>query len=308
MELDQVTYTFARALAFSTPLLWAALGEIMAERAGVVNLGVEGMMILGAVIGFIVSQATGLPYLGLLFAAVTGALAALIHSFIAITLGANQYISGLAITIFGLGLSGLIGRTWVGQPLQTPMKFITVPGLSEVPILGPAFFTDQYILTYVGLVTACLLWFVLYYTRSGLILRTVGESPVAADAVGINVKVVRMLTVVFGGCMAGIGGGYLSIAYRPSWGEGMTNGMGWIALAITIFALWDPLRAVLASFFFGAFFFLSFLLQKMFPPELLTLMPYTFTIIALTIVAIGKGRRAFGSPEALGVPYKRGER
>ena len=161
MELDQVTYTFARALAFSTPLLWAALGEIMAERAGVVNLGVEGMMVLGAVIGFIVSQATGLPYLGLLFAAVTGALAALIHSFIAIILGANQYISGLAITIFGLGLSGLIGRTWVGQPLQAPMKFVTVPGLSEVPILGPAFFTDQYILTYVGLVTAGLLWFVL---------------------------------------------------------------------------------------------------------------------------------------------------
>jgi ABC-type uncharacterized transport system permease subunit len=308
MELDQVTYTIARALAFSTPLLWAALGEIMTERAGVVNLGVEGMMILGAVVGFIVSQATGLPYLGLLLAAVMGALAALVHSFISITLGANQYISGLALTILGLGFSGLIGRTWVGQPLQMPMKFVTVPGLSEIPILGAAFFTDQYILTYVGLITAGLLWFILYYTRPGLVLRTVGEAPAAADAVGINVTKVRFATVVFGGFMAGIGGGYLSIAYRPSWGEGMTNGMGWIALAITIFALWDPLRAVAASFFFGAFFFLSFLLQKMFPPELLTLMPYTFTIVALTVVALGKGARAFGSPEALGLSYRRGER
>ena len=308
MEYDQIIYTVARALAFSTPLLWAALGEIYSERAGVVNLGVEGMMILGAVTGFIVAQTTGAPYLGLLLAAATGMAAALVHAFISITLRANQYISGLALTIFGLGFSGLIGRSWVGQPLKTPMEFITVPGLSEVPILGPALFTDQYLLTFVGLIAAAVLWFVLYYTRLGLVLRTVGESPAAADAAGINVTLVRYGTVAFGGLMAGIGGGYLSIAYRPSWGEGMTNGMGWIALAIAIFALWDPLRAVVASFFFGAFFFLSFLLQKYFPPELLTLLPYIFTIVALTVVALGKGGRAFGAPEALGLPYRRGER
>ena len=308
MEVDQVTYTVARALAFSTPLLWAALGEIFAERAGVVNLGVEGMMILGAVAGFIVAQTAGAPYLGLVLAATVGAAAALVHAFISITLRGNQYISGLALTIFGLGFSGLIGRGWVGKPLGTPMEFITVPGLSEIPILGPALFTDQYLLTYVGLVTAALLWFILYYTRPGLALRTVGESPAAADATGISVTLVRYLAVVFGGLMAGVAGGYLSIAYRPSWGEGMTNGMGWIALAIAIFSLWDPLRAVAASFFFGAFFFLSFLLQKVFPPELLTLLPYTFTIVALTVVALGKEGRAFGAPEALGLPYRRGER
>ncbi len=308
MELDQITFTAARALAFSTPLLWAALGEIYAERAGVVNLGVEGMMILGAVIGFIVGQTTGTPYLGLLLAAVMGGLAGLLHAFISITLHANQYISGLALTIFGLGLSGLLGRGWVGKPLDNPMDRISVPLLSDIPFLGPALFSDQRLLTYAGLLTAALLWFVLYHTRWGLILRTVGESPAAADAAGINVVAVRYGAVVFGGVMAGIAGGYLSLAYRPSWGDGMTDGMGWIALAIAIFALWDPLRAIVASFFFGAFFFLRFQLQAVFPPELLTLLPYVFTIVALTLVALRKGGRSFGAPEALGLPYRRGER
>ncbi len=308
MDLDLVTSTTARALAFSTPLLWAALGEIYAERAGVVNLGVEGMMILGALVGFVVGQTSGAPYLGLLLAALTGTVVALLHAFIAITLRANQFVSGLAITIFGLGLSGLLGRGWVGQPLRNAMEFVTVPGLSEFPLLGPALFTDQYLLTYAGLVAAALLWFVLYHTRLGLTLRSVGESPVAADAAGIDVTRVRYLAVAFGGLMAGIAGGYLSLAYRPSWGEEMTNGMGWIALAIAIFALWDPVRAVGAAFLFGAFFTLSFRLQDRFPPEMLTLMPYVFTIVALAFTALGRGGRAFGAPEALGVPYERGER
>ncbi|UCH24414.1 MAG: ABC transporter permease [Trueperaceae bacterium] len=306
--LDLLTSTSARALAFSTPLLWAALGEIYAERAGVVNLGVEGMMILGAVAGFIVGQTSGSPLLGLVLAAGVGGVAALVHAFIAVTLRANQYVSGLALTIFGLGLSGLLGREWVGQPLVNSMTFVTVPVLSEVPVLGPVLFTDQYLLTYAGLVAAALLWFVLHHTRLGMTLRTVGEAPVAADVAGINVMAVRYGAVAFGGVMAGIAGAYLSVAYRPSWGEGMTNGMGWIALAMAIFALWDPLRAVGAAFLFGAFFTLSFRLQNVFPPELLTLMPYVFTIVALTLVALGKGARSFGAPAALGQPYQRGER
>jgi simple sugar transport system permease protein len=306
--VDLLTSTAARALAFSTPLLWAALGEIYAERAGVVNLGVEGMMILGAVAGFIVGQISGSPLLGLLLAAAVGGAAALVHAFIAVTLRANQYVSGLALTIFGLGLSGLLGREWVGQPLANSMTFVTVPILSKVPLLGPALFTDQYLLTYAGLLAAALLWFVLHYTRLGMTIRTVGEAPVAADVAGVNVMAVRYGAVVFGGIMAGIAGAYLSIAYRPSWGEGMTNGMGWIALAMAIFALWDPLRAVGAAFLFGAFFTLSFRLQNVFPPELLTLMPYVFTIVALTLVALGKGARSFGAPAALGQPYQRGER
>ncbi len=309
MELELILNTIARALAFSTPLLWAALGEIYTERSGVVNLGVEGMMIMGAVVGFMVGQATGLPYLALLVAALVGTLMGLAHAFISITLNANQFVSGLSLTIFGLGLSGLLGRSYVGQPLNVAMKSVTVPFLSEIPLLGPALFTDQKLLTYAGLIMAIILWFFLNYTRWGMTLRSVGESPKAADTAGIPVNQVRYLAVAFGGLMAGVAGAYLSLAYRPSWGEGMTNGMGWIALALTIFALWDPLRAIGASFLFGAFFYLSFTkLQTVIAPELLTMMPYIMTIVALTVIALGQGKRAFGAPEALGIPYQRGER
>ena len=309
MDVEFFLNTVARALAFSTPLLWAALGEIYAERSGVVNLGVEGMMIMGAVIGFIVGQMTGLPYLALLSAGLVGAFMGLMHAFISITLNANQFVSGLALTIFGLGLSGLVGRDYVGQPLANPMKALELGFLADIPLLGLAFFTGQDLLTYLGLAVAVLLWFVLHQTRLGMTIRSVGESPKAADTAGINVNQVRYLAVTFGGFMAGIAGGYLSLAYRPSWGEGMTAGMGWIALALTIFAFWDPLRAIGASFLFGAFFYLSFSkLQTIIAPQLLTMMPYIMTIVALTLIALGQGKRAFGAPEALGIPYRRGER
>ena len=309
MELDLILSTVARALAFSTPLLWAALGEIYTERSGVVNLGVEGMMIMGAVTGFIVGQSTGQPYLALLVAALVGLAMGLAHAFISITLNADQFVSGLALTIFGLGLSGLVGRGFVGIPLAQPMRSITIPFLSDLPLLGAAFFTRQHVLTYVGLILAVVLWFVLQHTRLGLVLRTVGENPGAADTAGINVNRVRYLATGFGGLMAGIGGAYLSLAYRPSWGEGMTDGRGWIALALTIFALWNPLRAVGASFLFGAFFYLGFTnLQNIIAPQILTMMPYIMTIVALTVIAWRQGKRAFGAPAALGIPYRRGER
>lgn len=308
MDVALVLATLARALAFSTPLLWAALGEIVAERAGVVNLGVEGMMILGALSGFVVAQTTGDPWLGLLAAAAAGTAAALLHGLLAVVLRANQYVSGLAITIFGLGLSGLIGRGWVGRPLGRSMEFVSVPLLSELPVIGPTLFERQYLLSWLGLVAAVALWFVLQHTRIGLIVRTVGENPAAADAAGVAVAPVRIAAVAFGGLMAGVGGGFLSLAYRPSWGQGMTNGLGWIALALAIFALWDPLRAIFAALLFGAFFTLSFSLQDRFAPQLLTMMPYLFTIIALTVIAIRKGKGAFGAPEALGEPYTRGQR
>lgn len=308
MDLDFLSAILARALIFSTPLLWAALGEIYAERAGVVNLGVEGMMILSAVVGFIVGQTTGSPWLGLLLAALTGTLVAGFHAFVSITLSANQYVSGLAITIFGLGLSGLLGRSFVGMELKNPIRFFSIPWFKDLPFLGKAFFSEQYLLTYLGLTMAILLWFILYHTKTGLILRTVGESPIAADVAGIHVMRVRYLAVMFGGFMAGIAGGFLSLSYYASWIEGVTNGMGWIALALAIFALWDPLRCILAATLFGAFFTLSFRLQTLFSPQLLTMMPYLFTVLALIVVALSKGRRAFGAPEALGTPYQRGER
>jgi simple sugar transport system permease protein len=308
MDAGLALTTVARALAFSTPLLWAALGEIVAERSGVVNLGVEGMMILGALAGFVVAQSSGDPWLGLLAATATGTAAALLHAVFAVLLRANQYVSGLAITIFGLGLSGLIGRGWVGRPLENAMEFVSLPLLRDLPAVGPALFENQYALTWLGLVAAVVLWFLLQHTKVGLVVRTVGENPAAADAAGVRVLAVRVAAVAFGGAMAGVAGGFLSLAYRPSWGQGMTNGLGWIALALAIFALWDPLRAILAALLFGAFFTLSFSLQDRFAPQLLTMMPYLFTILALTLTALRKGKGAFGAPDALGEPYARGQR
>jgi len=303
-----VVGTLSRALAFGTPLLWAALGEIYAERAGVVNLGVEGMMLLGACCAFAVAQTTGYAALGLLGAAAVGGVAALLHAFVAITLRANQYVSGLALTMSGLGLAGLLGRGWVGMPLHTPLTDVSIPWLSALPLLGPALFTAQSILTYLGLLLAVVLWFVLYYTRWGLVIRSTGEAPATADALGVPVTLVRYLSVVFGGALAGVAGGFLSVAYRPAWTEGMTAGMGWIAIAIVIFAAWDPLRALGGALLFGASYHLAFRLQAWVAPELLKLMPYACTIVVLTLTALGKARRWQGAPEALGLPYVRGER
>ncbi|MEX2501697.1 MAG: ABC transporter permease [Trueperaceae bacterium] len=308
MELEMAWVVLARALAFSTPLLWAALGEIVAERAGVVNLGVEGMMILGALAGFAVGQTVGDPWIGLMAAAFVGAAAAALHALFAVVLQADMYVSGLALTIFGLGLSGLIGRAWVGRPLSDSMSRVSLPLLGDLPGIGRIVFQSQYALTWLGLLAAVAIWFVLFRTKLGLALRTVGENPAAADAAGVRVLLVRTGAVVFGGAMAGVAGGFLSLAYRPSWGQGMTNGLGWIAVALAIFALWHPLRAVPAALLFGALFSLSFLLQDRFAPQLLTMLPYLFTILALAVTALAKGRGAFGAPEALGEPYTRGGR
>ena len=286
--LEWLAAVLARGIAFGTPLLWGALGEIYAERSGVVNLGVEGMMILGAFVAFATAQTTGHPVLGLLAAAGAGGAAALLHAVVSVTLRANQYVSGLALTMLGLGVTGLLGRGWEGFPLDHPL-----PELSVLPPLG-------------GLV-AVLLWAVLYHTRWGLILRTVGESPAAADAQGVPVELVRYLAVGFGGVMAGIAGGFLSVAYRPAWTEGMTGGMGWIVVALAIFAGWDPLRAVGAALLFGTLFHLSFRLQAWIPPEPLQMMPFAFTILVLSVTS-RRGIRGGQAPEALGMPYVRGQR
>jgi len=283
-----IAETLVRALALGTPLLWAALGEVYAERSGVVNLGVEGMMILGAFAAFAVAQTFGRPEVGLLAAAGVGGVAALLHAFVAVTLRANQYVSGLALTMLGLGLSALLGRRWEGLPLLN-----TLPEVSGV--------------TFGGVLLAVLLWFVLYHTAWGVALRSAGEAPAAVDAVGINVALVRYLAVVLGGMLAGVGGGFLSVAYRPSWTEGMTAGLGWIAIAIAIFAAWDPLRAVAGAVLFGGLFHLSFRLQTWIPPEPLQLMPFAVTILVLAAAGRGGARRWGGAPEALGLPYSRGE-
>ncbi len=304
---DWVLTALSRGLAFGTPLLWGALGEICAERAGVINLGVEGMMILGAFVAFAVTQTTAQPVWGLLAAAAVGGLAALLHAFVVITLRANQYISGLALTMFGLGLAGLLGRGWEGQPLRAPLPHTSVPVLADLPLLGPALFAGHSPLTYLGILLAVALWFVLFSTRWGVAIRTVGEAPAAADALGVRVFLVRYVSVVFGGVLAGVAGGFLSVAYLPAWTQGMTAGLGWIAIALVIFAAWHPLKAVAGAFVFGVLYHLSFRLQAWVAPELLQLMPYAGTILILVLTAWGRAPHRHGAPAALGRPYIRGE-
>jgi simple sugar transport system permease protein len=287
MMPEIILTTIVRALAVGTPLLWASLGEIYAERSGVVNLGVEGMMILGAFVAFAAAHTTENPAVGLALAGAVGGVAALLHAFVSITLRANQYVSGLALAMFGLGLAGVLGRAYEGIPLMN-----TLPEVSGLTLLG--------------VVLAAVMWFALHHTKPGLILRSTGEAPAAVDAAGIDVIRVRYAAVIFGGVLAGVAGGFLSVAYRPSWTEGMTGGMGWIAIAIAIFAGWDPLKAIWGSLFFGALYYLSFRLQTWIAPEALRMMPFGFTILVLAVTA--RSRRGQGAPEALGIPFTSGAR
>ncbi len=306
-EESWILSTLSRAAAFGTPLLWAALGEICAERSGVINLGVEGMMILGAFAAFAVAYTTGNPYLGILVAAIVGGAAALLHASVTITLRANQYVSGLALSMLGLGLAGLLGRGWEGRPLFNALPDVTLPGLAHIPILGPALFTHQSVLTYLGFLMAILLWFVLTRTYWGIVIRSVGEAPAAVDTLGLPVALIRYACVVFGGMLAGVAGSFLSVSYLPAWTTGITGGMGWIALALTIFAAWDALKAIVVALLFGALYHLSFRLQAWIAPELLKLMPYACTIAVLAVMAMSQSQRGQRAPEALGRPYVRGQ-
>lgn len=303
-----VVETLRRALAYGTPLLLGTLGEIYAERSGILNLGVEGMMILGAFVGFVTAFVTKNPWLGFLFGSLVGGTASLIHGFLSINLRVTQVVSGLALTLFGLGLTGVLGRGWEGQPLKASLSEFSVPFLNRIPILGDIVFTEQNLLVYIGLGLALLLWWLLFKTSLGITVRSVGEDPATADALGINVSLVRYGCTFIGGFLAGLGGAYLSIVYRPSWTQGMTAGMGWIVIALTIFSLWHPLIAVGGAYIFGSLFYLSYRLQPWVAPELLTIMPYLFTILAPILLNVSKKlRRRMGAPGALGLPYSREE-
>lgn len=289
--MNEILDALLRALAFGTPLLLASLGAIVNERAGVVNLGVEGMMALGALAGFAVAYGGGMGgnlWLAVLAAMLVGALAALLHAFVTITMRANQFVSGLALTLLGLGLAGLLGKGFEGFPLfnQPP----------QWPFTAGA----------IGL--ALLLAGVLQYTRIGLTLRSVGENPAAADVLGLNVGLVRYAAVAVGGALAGLAGAYLSLVYRPSWTDGMTNGLGWIAVALVIFVGWNPLRAIFGAVFFGLLYYLQFRLQgqSFIPTEFFSAMPYLLVIVVLGIAGL-RGQQG-AAPEALGRPYTRGER
>jgi general nucleoside transport system permease protein len=309
----------ASAISYGTPLLFAALGELLAERSGVLNLGVEGMMLIGAVSGFWAVQTLAGPgWVVLLAAVLVAALAAaassLIHAVLTVTLRASQIVSGLALTIFAgaSGLSSYIGHvaSLGGKPARHEFDAINVLGLADTPVLGPILF-HQNALTYLSWALVGVALVYLYRTRPGLHLRAVGESPATADAMGVNVGVYRYVHVLLGGALAGIGGACFSLAITPSWLDGMTSGAGWIAIALVIFAFWRPELTLVGAYLFGAFSSLAFTLQARqvhLPPEAFGALPYLMTIVVLVLVSTGWARQRLGAPAALGVPYVREER
>ena len=314
-----VVIVAAAAVAYGTPLLFAALGELLAERSGVLNLGVEGMMLVGAVMGFLCVQHVGgsagvaLP-IAVVVAALSGAASSLILAFLVITLRANQIVSGLALTIFAgaAGLSSYIGNDFelADDPARFSFGTNDVLGLGELPIVGPIVFGQNW-LVYVSWVCVVAVGLYLGRTRPGLNVRAVGEAPAAADAMGIDVAKYRYVHTLAGGALAGVGGACFSLALTPQWVDGLTAGAGWIAIALVIFAFWRADLCLVGAYVFGAFSALPLILQARgvtITPQLFQALPYVMTIVVLVLVSTGLARRRLGAPAALGVPYVREER
>ena len=309
MEMSILIAFLAAAIVAGTSILLAALGELIAERSGILNLGVEGMMLVGAVTGFLMAIKTGNHWYGLLAAMLAGGLLAALHAFICVTMRGNQVVSGLALTILGTGISGVVGKAYQGVPLSNPFKAVHIPGLADIPVLGPILFRQD-ALVYCSILIAIIIWYVIYRSRWGLTIRAVGQNPAAADAVGISVSRVRYFCTILGGILAGMGGAYLSLGYAPSWQENMTAGRGWIAVALVIFALWNPLRAIMGAYLFGGVEALTFRLQIIgisISSFYLAMLPYLLTILVLVLVTI-RLRQETGTPAALGLAYDREER
>ena len=305
--MDLLTNILAATMVAGTPLLLVALGELICERSGVLNLGQEGMMLMGAVAGFIATLSTGSLAAGVVVAMLTGLAMSMLFAVMAVTLSANQYAAGLALTIFGTGLSAFVGAGFVGQSIEGFEK-IAIPLLSDLPVLGRALFTQDLLVYFSWLVFAGVALF-LRFSRGGLVLRAVGESPGAANANGLRVLTVRYLAVAFGGAMAGLAGAYLSLAYTPMWTENMTSGRGWIALALVVFASWRPGRLLLGAYLFGAASILHLVLQGLgwrSPTELLAMLPYVVTILVLILLSFDPVRTRLNTPLSLGQPYRPG--
>jgi simple sugar transport system permease protein len=303
MDLSSINplVLLASIMVASTPILLAAIGEMVVEKSGVLNLGVEGMMITGAVCGFVIATETGSPAVGFIAAAIGGAILALLFGFLTQYLLSNQVATGLALTLFGLGLSALIGQSYVG--IKAPVTSnLHIPLLADIPVIGRILFQHD-MMVYVSIAIVAAVWAVLKFTRAGLILRAVGESHDAAHALGYKVVRIRMLAIMFGGACAGLGGAYVSLIRVPQWTEGMTAGAGWIALAIVVFASWRPWRVLLGAYLFGGVTVLQLNLQAAevpVPVALLSMSPYLITILVLVIMSINRGRAALGAPAALG--------
>ncbi|MDB5812908.1 MAG: transporter permease [Rhodocyclales bacterium] len=303
--IENLTPILVGTLGAATPLVFAGLGELVAEKTGVINLGVEGMMLIGAIAAFAAAVSTdGNLAVGLIAGALAGALASLPFGILTLSLGANQAASGLALTIFGLGLSAFIGQGFVSYSLSG-VKPIAIPLLSKIPLLGPVLF-NQDIVVYLSFVTFGLVAWVLAKTRLGLVLRAVGESPEAAHAIGYPVIAIRYGAVLFGGAMAGIAGAYLSVVYTPLWVQNMTAGRGWIAVALVVFATWKPARLMLGAYLFGGMTILQLHAQGLgvaIPPQFLSALPYIATIVVLVLISRDRKLLQLNLPASLGKPF-----
>lgn len=302
--MDTFTHLLVLTLAAGTPLVFAALGELVTEKSGVLNLGVEGMMLVGAVCAFIVTAKTQSPWAGVVAGMAAGAALSLIFAVVALSLLANQVATGLALSLFGVGLSAFVGLPYVSVVIEG-LKPLAWSALTSLPIVGELLFGHNP-LVYLSLALFVVVELFLYRTRAGLILRAVGESPQAAHAIGYPVIAIRYAAVLFGGACAGLGGAYLAVAYTPLWVEGMTAGRGWIALALVVFATWKPLRVLVGAYLFGGVTLAQFQAQAAgveIPSQLLAMLPYLATIVVLAIISRDAALIRQNAPASLGRPF-----
>ena len=302
--MDAVSHLIVLTLAAGTPLVFAALGELVVEKSGVLNLGVEGMMLVGAVCAFIVTAKTHSPWAGVLAGTIAAAGLSLIFAVVALTLLANQVATGLALSLFGVGLSAFVGLDYISVVIEG-IKPLAIPGLSSAPLVGELLFAHNP-LVYVSLLLFVAVQLFLYRTRAGLVVRAIGESPHAAHAIGYPVIRIRYAAVLFGGACAGLGGAYLAVAYTPLWVEGMTAGRGWIALALVVFATWKPVRVLAGAYLFGGVTLAQFQAQAAgveLPSQLLAMLPYLATIVVLAIISRDAAAIRQNAPASLGKPF-----
>jgi simple sugar transport system permease protein len=293
-ELETLIAILVATMRAGTPLVFASLGELITEKAGVLNLGIEGMMLVGPVVGIFVAM-------------LAGVVVSLFFGFLTLTLLANQVATGLALTIFGIGLSAFVGLGYVGTPIQG-LQSVSIPVLSDIPILGPLVFGHDPLIYLSLVLLAAVSWF-LYKSRAGLVLRAVGESHEAAHAIGYSVVRIRYLAVAFGGAMSGLAGAYLSLVYTPQWTENMTAGRGWIALALVVFATWRPARVLLGAYLFGGITILSLHIQAAgfaVSSHLVATLPYVATVLVLVLISRDATRIRLNAPASLAKPFHPG--
>ncbi|MEQ8286257.1 ABC transporter permease [Thalassospira sp.] len=303
--MEWIVPFFLTVITASTPLLLAASGELITEKSGVLNLGVEGMMLVGAIAGFAVTASSGSAILGVAAAVVAGTLMSLIFAFLTLTLMANQVATGLALTIFGVGFSALVGSGFVGFAID-PLPSLSIPGISAIPVIGPILFGQDFLVYLSIAVVVGIGWF-LTRSRAGLVLKAVGDSHHSAHAIGYSVIKIRYLATMFGGAMAGLGGAYLSLSYTPMWAENMTAGRGWIALALVVFATWRPGRLLAGAYMFGLISVMQLHAQSAgihVPSQFMSMLPYLATVIVLVIISSDRAKIRLNAPACIGQAFR----